>query len=80
MNSYKEHEKDGFYFYNLASEYLRKHDKKMALSLLQKAVKITPLKSGYGPMLAKKLIITLIELMQYKDALQQIKFYLEIYV
>lgn len=80
LNSYKEHEKDGFYFYNLASEYLRKHDKKMALSLLQKAVKITPLKSGYGPMLAKKLIITLIELMQYKDALQQIKFYLEIYV
>ncbi|QUI22390.1 glycosyltransferase [Vallitalea pronyensis] len=79
LNTYEDHEKNGFYYYNIASEYFRKQDKKTALHLFQKSIKKTPIDSGYCPMLVKKLIITLLELMQYKDALQQIKYYQHVF-
>lgn len=39
LNMYNEKEKDGFYYYNLGSEYLRQGDKKTALELYKISIK-----------------------------------------
>jgi glycosyltransferase involved in cell wall biosynthesis len=79
LNSYQDDQKNGFYFYNLGTEHLRLGEKEKALSCFLKAAELTHPMRSYGPMLVKKMITTLMELRNYKEAVQRLHYYQSIY-
>ncbi|MDD2420869.1 MAG: glycosyltransferase [Heliobacteriaceae bacterium] len=76
---YPEAEKDGFYFYNLGTEYLRLGEKEKALTCFQQSLPLTKPTQGYAPSLVKKTIATLLALNQYREAIRQLQHYQAIY-
>lgn len=79
LKSYPEEKKDGFYFYNLGTEYLRLGDKKEALTSYLKALKLTKPTQAYGPILVKRTMTTLMDLHRYRDAVEQLRYYQTIF-
>lgn len=79
LKKYTEEEKDGFYYYNLGTEYLRIGEFKEALKNYLKSLELTNPASGYGPILVKKTITLLIQEGRYKEAYEQLKYYKELY-
>lgn len=77
--SYSPEEQDGFFFYNLGTEYFRRGDKKEALRCYLQALKLTSPAAGYGPILVQKTIATLMELQRFRDALEQLSYYRGLY-
>lgn len=79
LGSYQDDQKNGFFFYNLGTEYLRLGEKKKALSCFLKAAELTHPIRSYGPMLVKKMITTLMELRNYREAIKRLHYYQGIY-
>lgn len=76
---YPEEKRNGFFFYNLGTEYLRLGKKKKALKNYLEALELTKPGQSYGPILVKKTITTLMELKRYRDAVEQLCYYQSIY-
>lgn len=71
--------KNGFYLYNLGIEYIRQGKFQDALEKFIEALKLTTNTAGYAPSLVNKLIVCLIELKRYRDALEQLAFFQTVY-
>lgn len=76
---YEESEKNGFYYYNLGSEYLRLNQPEQAVINFERAVEETPAHQGYAPMLVKKTITALMVLNRYEEAIRRLKYYQRVY-
>ncbi|MBO8127803.1 MAG: glycosyltransferase [Peptococcaceae bacterium] len=79
LEGYPDEKRDGFFFYNLGTEYLRLGEKKKALAAYLKALKMTKPTQSYGPVLVKRTMTTLMELQRYRDAVEQLRYYQTIY-
>jgi len=79
LNKYADEEKNGFFYYNLGTEYLRLGDKEKALSYFLKASKLTHPGQGYGPIMVTRTITILMDLHKYREALTQLAYYQAIY-
>lgn len=79
LQSYPEEHKNGFYYYNLGSEYLRAGQREKALACFEYSVRQTPPRQGFAPILVKKTIIALMELRKYMEAVRQLSYYQTIY-
>lgn len=71
--------RDGFYLYNVGIEYTRQGQYQKALENFIEALKVTNPSSGYAPPLVYKLVVCLIELGRYRDALEQLAYFQSIY-
>lgn len=76
---YKEEDRNGFYYYNLGSEYLRAGERARARQCFEEALGKTPPGQGFAPMLVKKLVIILIETGCFKEAIRQLQYYQQVY-
>lgn len=74
-----EDKRDGFYYYNLGTEYLRTGQKEAALAQFMKAAPLTHPGQGYGPIMIKRIIALLFELGKYRQALHNLEHYQKIY-
>jgi glycosyltransferase involved in cell wall biosynthesis len=72
-------EKNGFYYYNLGTEYLRLGENEQGLACYLKAAGMTKPSQGYGPILAVRTITTLIKLHRYADALGWLRHFQAVY-
>ncbi len=79
LEDYKEEEQDGFYFYNLGTEYLRAGHQEKALKAYQKSLQLTEPGSAYSPFLVKRLVNILMGLEHYREVLKYLDYYQEIY-
>lgn len=79
LENISEEKRDGFYFYNLGTEYLRLNQKEEALAQFLKAAPLTHPGHSYGPIMIKRTITLLLELGRYKQALQGLEYYRGIY-
>jgi len=79
LNTYRDDEKDGFFYYNLGTEYLRLGERKKALENFVIALGLTKPAQTYGPILVKRAMTTLMELHRYRDAVRQLRYYQGIY-
>lgn len=79
LQSYTGEEKDGFYFFNLGTEFLRSGERKKALECWLEALKRTAPGQTYGPILVKRTISTLMELRRYRDAVEMLRYYQTVY-
>ncbi len=79
LNTYSEDEKDGFFYYNLGTEYLRLLDTEKALVNYIMALKQTNPGMGYAGSLVSKTISTLTAMNRFKDALEQARYFQTIY-
>ncbi|MFW5980294.1 MAG: glycosyltransferase [Halanaerobiales bacterium] len=79
LENYPQKMKNGFYFYNLATEYFRLGNNKKALKYFRKALEKTCPEQSYGPVLVKKTMITMINLKKYQEAIIQLQYYQSIY-
>lgn len=79
LHSYVEDEKDGFYYFNLGTEYLKLDDKNKSLDCFEKALEKSSPNQGFSSMLVKRTITTLMDLKRYKDAITQLHYYQSIY-
>ncbi|MEA1961700.1 MAG: glycosyltransferase [Bacillota bacterium] len=79
LSSYSEEEKDGFYYYNLGTEYVRLGERQKALACYLQAAESTNPGQGFGPILVKKIITTLMELQRFKEAIRQLRYYQSLY-
>jgi len=70
---------DGFYLYNVGIEYIRQGQYQKALENFIEALKVTNPNSGYAPPLVNKLLVCLIELGRYRDALEQLAYFQSVY-
>lgn len=70
---------DGFHLYNVGVEYIRQGQFQKALEKFIESLKLTKTKTGYAPYLAYKTVSCLIELKRYRDALEQLANFQEIY-
>jgi glycosyltransferase involved in cell wall biosynthesis len=70
---------DGFLLYNLGIENIRKGQFQEALEKFIAALKVTSSTAGYAPPLVNKTIVCLIEMKRYKDALDQLAYFKNIY-
>ncbi|MCL5289925.1 MAG: glycosyltransferase [Bacillota bacterium] len=70
---------DGFYLYNVGIEYIRQGQYQKALENFIEALKVTNPNSGYAPPLVNKLLVCLIELGRYRDALDQLAYFQSLY-
>lgn len=78
-DKYDESEKDGFFYYNLASEYLRARDNKKAINYYTLAMNTKGVNNGYRQHLAIYLTKILIEEKRFKDAIKISTLFLEEY-
>jgi len=74
-----EKERDGFYYYNLGTEYLRLGRKEEALAQFLKAAPLTHPGQGYGPIMIKRIITILLETRRFRQALNYLQYYRGIY-
>ncbi|MEN6348599.1 MAG: glycosyltransferase [Syntrophomonas sp.] len=74
-----EENRDGFYYYNLGTEYLRLGQKEEALNTFLQAAPLTHPGQGYGPIMIKRIITLLFELGKYRQALLYLEHYRGIY-
>lgn len=79
LNSYPEEKRDGFFLYNLGTEYLRLGDQKLALENYLKALDLTKPGQAFGPILVKRTIATLMAFDRYRVAIEQLQYYQTIY-
>lgn len=79
LKRYTEDEKDGFYFYNLGTEYLRLGQCNKALEFFKKSMELTNPNCTYGPVLVKKTMTIMMESGRYRDAAEQLKYYQQVY-
>lgn len=79
LKTYRDDEKDGFFYYNLGTEYLRLGERKKALENFLIALGLTKPAQTYGPILVKRTMTTLMELHRYRDAVRQLRYYQGIY-
>ncbi|MDD3363444.1 MAG: glycosyltransferase [Syntrophomonas sp.] len=79
LESIPEEKRDGFYFYNLGTEYLRLCKREEALAHFIKSASLTHPGQGYGPIMIKRMITLLFELGKYKKAGQYLEHYRAIY-
>jgi len=79
LESIPEDKRDGFYFYNLGTEYLRYGQREEALKHFLKAAPLTHPGQGYGPIMIKRIITLLFELGKYRQALHNLEHYQSIY-
>ncbi len=79
LKQYPEEKRNGFFFYNFGTEYLRLGEKKKALENYLKALELTKPGQTYGPILVKKTTTTLMDLKRYRDAIEQLSYYQTIY-
>ncbi|NLT95448.1 MAG: glycosyltransferase [Clostridia bacterium] len=70
---------DGFYYYNLGIEFIRQGKFQEALEKFIESLKLTVNTAGYAPSLVNKLVVCLIELKRYRDALEQLAYFQEVY-
>ncbi|WP_297637961.1 glycosyltransferase family 2 protein [uncultured Clostridium sp.] len=76
---YDENEKDGFFYYNLASEYLRARDNKNAIKYYILAMNTEGTNNGYRQHLSIYLTKTLIDEKRFKDAIMISTLFLDEY-
>lgn len=69
FNSYKEEEKDGFFYYNLAGEYSRAGDTLNACENYKKAYVTPAFENGFREYLSIYLVKTLIDQQKYAEAI-----------
>lgn len=74
-----EDRRDGFYYYNLGTEYLRTGQKEAALAQFMKAAPLTHPGQGYGPIMVKRIITLLLGLGKYRQAINNLEHYQKIY-
>ncbi|MEJ6949874.1 glycosyltransferase [Natronospora cellulosivora (SeqCode)] len=79
LKDYPEENKDGFYFFNLATEFLRLNKNEKALENFLIALDKTSPERYYGPVLVKKAMTTLINMKKYQDAVLRLQYYQSIY-
>lgn len=79
LEKISEEQRDGFYYYNLGTEYLRLNKKPEALGYFIKSASLTHPGQGYGPIMIKRIITLLLELGKYKQAIQYLEHYQGIY-
>ncbi|MEW6172570.1 MAG: glycosyltransferase, partial [Bacillota bacterium] len=79
LKGYPEERRDGFFYYNLGTEHLRLGDRKEALKYYLEALKLTKPTQAYGPILVKRTMTTLMDLKRYRDAIEQLRYYHNIY-
>ncbi|MEW6573322.1 MAG: glycosyltransferase [Bacillota bacterium] len=79
LKAYPEEEKDGFYYYNLGTEHLRLGEREKALANYTQALRLTKPTQSYGPILVKRTMTTLMELQRFRDTIEQLRYYREIY-
>lgn len=70
---------NGFYYYNLGIEFIRQGKFQDALEKFIESLKLTKNTAGYAPSLVNKLIVCLIELKRFRDALDQLAFFQTVY-
>lgn len=79
LKNYPGEKRNGFFFFNLGTEYLRLGNFQKAFEYFRVALEKTKPANIYGPVLVKKTITTLMDLKRYRYALQLIDYYLGIY-
>lgn len=79
LENIPEAKRDGFYYYNLGTEYLRLGRREEALAQFIKSGPITHPGQGYGPIMIKRMITLLFELGRYRQAEQCLEHYRGIY-
>lgn len=79
LENISEDKRDGFYYYNLGTEYLRLGQREEALAQFIKAAPLTHPGQGYGPIMIKRSITLLFELGKYLQAQHYIEYYRSIY-
>jgi len=70
---------DGFFLYNMGIEHVRQGHFQEALENFIQSLKVTKSAVGYAPSLVNKIIICLIELKRYRDALEQLSYFQSVY-
>lgn len=73
--TYGEEEKDGFFYYNLGTEYWRLGQREQALENYSKALQMTNPAANFGPILVRRTISLLMELNRYRSAIDQARSY-----
>ncbi len=79
LENIPEEQRDGFYYYNLGTEYLRLGQREEALAQFIKAASLTHPGQGYGPIMIKRIITLLFELGKYLQAQNYTEYYRNIY-
>ena len=79
LENIPEEQRDGFYYYNLGTEYLRLCKREEALVHFTKSAALTNPGQGYGPIMIKRMITLLFELGKYRQAQQYLEHYRGIY-
>ncbi|MFZ5898316.1 MAG: glycosyltransferase [Bacillota bacterium] len=79
LSTYPEEKRDGFFWYNLGTEYLRLGEKQKALECYAQALKRTKPNQAFAPVLVKRTITTLMDLERYRAALEQLRHYQGVY-
>ncbi|MEW6726087.1 MAG: glycosyltransferase [Bacillota bacterium] len=79
LGTYPEEQRDGFFFYNLGTEYLRLGDKREALEFYLEALKRTKHNQAFAPVLVKRTITTLMDMEKYRAALDHLRHYQGVY-
>lgn len=79
LERYPPAERDGFFFYNLGTEYLRLGRWKEALANYREALRLTHPAKIYGPILVKRTINALMALRQFREAISHLRYYQTLY-
>lgn len=79
LNSYKDDEKNNFYYYNLGVEYLRIYNMQKAEKCFLKSLKNVDLKSSYAPSLMEKFLTLLMISRKYDTAVKYAETFEKIY-
>lgn len=79
LTSIPEEKRDGFYYYNLGTEYIRLGRKEEALASFARSASLTHPGQGYGPIMIKRMITLSLELGKYQQALNYLQYYRGIY-
>ncbi|HUW64248.1 MAG TPA: glycosyltransferase [Spirochaetia bacterium] len=73
--TYGEEEKDGFFYYNLGTEYWRLGQREQALENYSQALQLSNPAHNFGPILVRRTISLLMELNRYRSAIERAKHY-----
>jgi len=76
--TYREEEKDGFYYYNLGTEYWRMGQREKALENYTRGLTLVDLRNpgqNFGPILVRRTITILMELGRYRAAIEAARHY-----
>lgn len=76
LNSYPEEDRDGFFYFNLGSEYLKLGNNELARDSFQLALTTESMDYGYYPFLSVNLVKSLLSFKQPQEALDKCDFFL----